>query len=92
MRHTVTNFSRSLEGSVEGAKCSFRSTHCLMIESRSRTDVTRDSAVPDIVRGEFTLSVNSNLSSGRAAQQGCSTFRTYLVLATTPSVAFRMRR
>lgn len=47
--HTVTRCSRSREGNVEGEKCSLRSTACLMMWSLLRTEVMRDSAVPEIV-------------------------------------------
>ena len=52
---TVTSFSRSREGSVDGAKCSFLRTHCLMIFSLSRMEPTLDSGVPDEVRAVFDL-------------------------------------
>ena len=52
---TVTSFSRSREGSVDGAKCSFLRTHCLMILSLSRMEPTLDSGVPDEVRTVFGL-------------------------------------
>ena len=48
---TVTSFSRSREGIVDGAKCSFLRTHCLMILSRSRIEATLESGVPENVNG-----------------------------------------
>ena len=60
---TVTSFSRSRDGKVDGAKCSFLRTHCLIIWSLSRTEVTLDSGEPDEVEGTellYTLSTGIN--------------------------------
>jgi hypothetical protein len=55
LRLTVTSRSLSRDGRVDGAKCSFRITHCLMINSLSRMDCIRDSGEPEMVKGVDTL-------------------------------------
>ena len=59
----MTSFSRSRDGNVDGAKCSFLRTHCLIIRSLSRNEVTLDSGEPDEVEGAellYTLSPGIN--------------------------------
>lgn len=59
---SVTRCWRSRDGNVEGAKCSLRRTLCLIILSLFRTDRTRESAEPEMLKGPEALkSLNCEL-------------------------------
>lgn len=88
---TVTKRSRSRDGRLDGAKCSFRNTHCLMMFSLSRLASTRDSADPDIVCADEAL-MGVNIKCKMNGRWGERTSQTSLVPATSAIAASRTHR
>lgn len=88
---SVTSRSRSRDGSVDGAKCSFRRTLCFMMFSLLRADITRESGEPAIVRGPVALEGTMLKPDIRTILRYTLTFRMNLAPRTNSIVAYRRR-